>query len=245
MRHLFRILFGSLLGLALVACHGPQDQARANQARSNARMELKIYEVPPQRTNDLRNALNATISSKSIRVTTAAPGKLMVYAPRGTQESIDTVIAELVKAAPDDVVPATLQVHFWIVDAVPGAGNDDPALAPLAGTLETLRKSHGPLHFTLKESISAAATLDRETLVDTGKERFFQFTARAGQAGAINLSAKYVDNRSLGIRSINTTVAMKPAQYVVLVQAPDGAVPSPGTMRLLVVRVDRQTSARH
>jgi hypothetical protein len=240
MKHLFRMLAGTLLGLVLVACHGPQDQAR-----TDPRMELKVYDVPPQRTNDLRNALSATVASKSIHATIAAPGKLLVYAPRHAQASIGSVIAELARAPADDTAPAGLQVHFWIVDALPGAGADDPALDPLAATLETLRKSRGPLHFTLDEAVTAAATLDREGFIDTGKKRLFQFTARPGQADAVNLSVKYSDDGSRGIRQLNTTVAMTPAQYVVLAQAPDGAASGHGTMRLLVVRVDRPAAPRH
>ncbi|HEY0197303.1 MAG TPA: hypothetical protein VGC19_02020, partial [Rhodanobacter sp.] len=132
MNKAIRWITGCAMTVLLCACHAP-DSANGNKSVSGP-MELKIYDVPPAKTDVLRGALSEALASDKAKVSMPAPGKLMVYASRDAQPSIEQAIADLSKSSPKDQTDERLQVRFLVVDTMPGDGADDPALKDVAGS---------------------------------------------------------------------------------------------------------------
>ncbi|MGH8126301.1 MAG: hypothetical protein ACREPK_10710 [Rhodanobacteraceae bacterium] len=248
MKLALRLLGGALLALVLAGCHAPPD----NTGQVST-LQLKLYKVPALESSTIRQALlqvlagSAAAGHVSMRVTEPFPGTLMVLAPKSLQSSVGSAIAALDKAAAKVAEPGRLQVHFWVIAALPGKGEDSPALQPLAQTLDVLRTSLGPSHFALETTVGEVATFGEHGYVRTGDARLFAFTARPGRNGGIDLEMDYSDKQHRGIGRMQTTVATSPGQYVVLAQAPgsnssgqsSGKTSSPPALLLLVARVDR------
>lgn len=241
---------GCAVAIALTGCHAPADGA-ANKSAS-APMELKIYDVPPAKTDVLRAALSEVLEPDKAKVSMPAPGKLMVYAARGAQPSIEQALSVLSKSSPENQINEHLQVRFWIVDSIPGDGADDSALKELAAPLGSLRQSLGSVHFILDEQSASAVDENRDAMLSTGHARRFNFFARPADDHDIELRIEYIDETRQGINQLKTTVSVQPGQYTVLAQAP-AACPAANPkilstlyqcqskqgLRLLVVRVDR------
>lgn len=235
--------------VVLVACRAP-----ASGQANGASMELKIYPVPATETARLADALGNALGEKA-KVTAPLPGKLLVYAPREAQASIASALDGLDKTA--SAQPATTQVNlrFWIVDAEVGPGADDEALAPLATTLDSLRRAAGPMHFQLEQSASAMVASGHGgrlvTTASSGYLRNFGFDVRAATNDRITLSLDYQDAGPSGLRQFGTLVNARFGQYLVLAQAPGACPVAPSSrksstscpdqpaLQLLVVRVDR------
>lgn len=250
MKLALRLLCCVLLALVLAGCHAP-----ANNAGHVSTMQLKLYKVPVQKSQAIRQSLLEVFigSAAGLRVTEPFPGTLMVLAPESIQASVGSAIAALDEASDQVAAPVRLQVHFWVIDAVPGKGEDSPALQPLTKTLDTLRASLGPSHFSLESTVGEAATFGEPGHVETEDARYFGFTARPGRNGGIDLDVNYNDKQRRGIAQLKTTVAASPGQYVVLAQAPGtdasaaqpaGKVTNPPALLLLVARVDRIGSGK-
>jgi len=236
--------------LVLAGCQAPA----SGSASQTAPMELKIYTVPPAQTGRLAEAVGNALGGKA-SVTTPVSGKLLVYAPRDTQASIDAALASLGQASPAQAAVAQVSLHFWVVDAQAGAGTDDVALKPLSATLDALRQHMGPLHFQVNQAASAAVASDHHGTITTtapdGYPRTFDFRVAAASGDAIDLSLDYQDAGHSGLRQVNTEVGTRYGEYLVLAQAP-GVCPgsvaqaTPATacadapaLRLLIVRADR------
>ena len=235
MKRSLRLVAGPTLLLALAACH-----SSTGNSTQDTPMELKAYSVPNQQTADLVKALNQSLSEQKAHASTAMPGKILVYAPRDTQESIGTVIDELSKSAPAKPVETPLQVHFWMIEAEPGAGNDDPALLPLSDTLKALRASLGPQHFNLVESVSGQSSGSGALIIGNG--HVYEFNGHVNDSG-IHLDLNYQDQVShgLGIQSLRVELTVQTGQYAVLGQAQaagNGAGAAPQAARFLIARVD-------
>lgn len=247
---------GALLALVLAGCSGS-----SSGPTHSSDMELKLYTVPIHESSSVQNALEHVLAGSAVgvgkgtdngmRVTQPFPGTLMVLAPESIQGNVGRAIAALDKASAKVAAPGRLQVHFWVIHAISGKGEDSPALQPLAKTLNMLQASLGPSHFSLESTVSAATTFDERGHVVTGDMRKFEFTIRPERNDAIDLEVDYSDPRDSGIRDLETTIAASPGQYVMLAQAPGtpvssqpdkAAVPS---LLLLVARVDRIESAAH
>lgn len=254
MKRVLRVVGGALLALVLAGCNGS-----SSGSTHSSDMELKLYTVPVQESSSIQNALEHVLAGSAagdgkgigMRVTQPFPGTLMVLAPESIQDNVSRAIAALDKASAKVAAPGRLQVHFWVIHAIPGKGEDSPALQPLAKTLNTLRTSLGPSHFSLESTVSAATTFDERGHVVTGDMRKFEFTIRPERNDAIDLEVDYSDPRDSGIRNLETTIATSPGQYVMLAQAPGAAASSPSdktaapSLLLLVARVDRIESAAH
>lgn len=254
MKHPIRIIAGVAVLFALSACRGPADYP-ASQAQA-APMVLKIYNVPSEQTGRLAQSLGNALG-KTASVTSPAPGKLLVYAPTNAQASIGEAISSLGKAAESDQAPAQIDLHFWVVDALTGTGPDDPALASMAGALDGVRKSIGPLHFELNQAAAAMTTIERggsiKTAPDGGYQHDFDFRVTAGHANTIGLQLSYDDHGQSGLAKFETQLDIASGHYVVLAQAPGACAPTlPGrttppcpqkpALRLLIVRADRLPS---
>lgn len=249
MKHLIRLIAGAALLLGLAACHTP---VADYTSPASAPMELKIYAVSPEQTNPLAQSLGSVLG-KTAMITTPAPGKLLVFAPRDAQSSIAEAIASLGKSAASAPAATQVDLHFWVVDAHTGPGSDDAALKPLAAALDSVSKSMGPLHFQLDQAAAAITSVGRdggiETATDGGYLRSFHFDVSATHGNTIQLSLQYQDRGESGLAQLNTQISVASGHYVVLAQAPGAcAVALPGiaappcpqqpTLRLLILRAD-------
>lgn len=260
MNHPLRFLAGALLALSLVACHQP---ASAPQGKAAQPRQLKLYSVPPQQSSVLLHALRHTSLGKGSNVTQPFPGKLLVSAPQAEQASIGKAIAALSKAANTDFQPERLHVHFWLVEAHPGSGEEPAVLKPLSTTLNTLQKSLGRSHFSLQDSAMATVTPGSGySSITTGQMHDFMFLLAPAGAHDVTLQLSYKDHTGPGFRKLDTSATLKLGQYMVLAQAPNGKprkvslpglpgnpagteVHTPTVMRLLIVRVDRAGKTAH
>ncbi|BFI94889.1 MAG: hypothetical protein RSP_03990 [Rhodanobacter sp.] len=252
MKHAFRLVAGTallVLGTTLGGCHTSDSSGQAAQA-----MELKMYHVPVAQSEELRNALTQAMASKA-SVSQAAPGQLLVYAPRDAQASIGEAIEALGKAVPKQAPAMQVGVHFWVIDGQPGAGADDPALKNLAGSLASLQQSMGPLHFHLDQAatlVGVSGQTGNLITADGPHLRDFDFRVGAVNGDTARLQLGYQDSSNRGLGKLNTEVDATFGQYLVLAMAPgacptgsSGVMPTNTTcqdkpaLRLLVVRVDR------
>lgn len=249
MKHIVRLIAVAALLLVVAACHAPAAD-RATQASEP--MELKIYAVPPEQTMSLTGSLGNALG-KTANITSPAPGKLLVYAPRDAQSSIADAIASLGKSAASEPAAAQIDLHFWIVDAQAGPGSDDVALKPLAAALDSVRKSMGPLHFQLDQAAAARTSVGPagsiKTATNGGYPRSFHFKVSATHGNTVQLSLGYGDHGATGLDELDTQLGVMSGKYVVLAQAPGAcAVALPGKvappcpqkpmLRLLIVRAD-------
>jgi hypothetical protein len=240
MKILSKTVISAAVLMTLVGCR--------NSPAQNSPMELRVYSVPAARTADLARALNDSLSTLKAHASVAMPGKVLVYAPHDTQTSIGTAIDDLAKSTPAS--PAgqpPLSVSFWMIDAKPGAGEDDPALAPMRSLLDALRVAMGPHHFSLMESVSGVSSDAISLIRTTGHD--FQFRTIQNNEG-IRLVVNYSNYDSspknqADIGSMQTEMTAQLGQYEVLArtmaETPNNAQPteaSSPTLRLLVARVD-------
>ena len=230
-----------LLAACLDACRSP---AAANAGAQP--MELKLYTVPPAQTGGILGALQRSLHDHG-QASSPAPGKLLVYAPGSNQASIADAIEALSHVDAGDNTPARLQVNFWVVQAVSGAGTDSAQLKPLAAALHTLRESLGAVHFVLQGTAASVASPDGSNNgIETSDGRSFGFSARMAERHRIALSLQYHDRNPDGIRQLDTQTSLSPGEYVVLASAPQTpataqpatADPNAGGLQLLVARVD-------
>lgn len=247
----FRFVAIFALVCTLAACQAPSN---GNAGSASAPMELKIYTVPAAQTGQLAGALGSALGKKA-NVTTPAPGKLLVYAPRDAQASIGAALGSLGKATPASAGATQVNLRFWIVDAQTGAGANDAALKPLSATLATLRQTLGPMHFQLEQAAAGVGSSGHSgsiaTATPAGYQRTFDFRIGPATAQGVELTLDYQDAGPAGLRRFNTQVGAHFGDYLVLAQAP-GACPvvltsgKPTTscpdvpaLQLLIVRVDR------
>lgn len=262
MKHRIRLVVGIALTLLIAACHAP---GTADASASHDAMALKIYSVPAAQTSTLAGALQNALGKKA-NVAVAAPGKLLVYAPQSAQTSIGSAIATLGHGAKTEQTNEPLEIHFWIVDGEPGPGTDDPALKALEPTLDTLRKSMGPVHFNLAQALAAVAdSHQQQGTIETNdgvNNQQIAFGFNSADARSTQLELQFFSSAHGGLTRLHTQVETPFGQYVVLAQAPNTcfssssgttisngkasappACPDQQSLRLLIVRVDRISSS--
>lgn len=254
MKQGFRLAVASVVLLVLGGCGAPG----GTPGGADTSMELKIYDVPAAQTAQLGGALGNALGKKA-SVTMPAPGRLLVYAPRDAQASIGAALASLGQKNSAQQTDTPVALHFWIVDALTGAGADDKGLEPLATTLDAVRHAVGPMHFRLEQAASSLAASDRHgrLVMSTtgGSRRTFDFSLGAATENGVELSLDYQDGGTAGLRQFSTQVGARFGEYLVLAQAPGAcqAILPPGqpasscpraapTLQLLIVRVDRKNT---
>jgi len=252
MNKAFRLVAGTallVLGATLAACH-TQDSSGKTATGS---MELKLYDVPASQSENLAQALALTMVNKA-SVSQAAPGKLLVYAPRGAQASIGKAIAALAKAPMQQAAAGQVGVHFWVVNGEPGAGADDAALKPLASALDSVRQNAGPLHFSLVQTVFARTSTDGHNVSIVaapagGNARNFDFAVKGVDGQILDSLLDYYDSNDRGLYKFKSEVSLHSGHYVVLAQGPgacpravvgesDPPCPVTPALRLLIVRAD-------
>lgn len=260
MRHrwLIALCAAALLG----ACAKPE-------GGDAAKMEMRVYTVPAERTKTLVDAIGGVLGSFSDKgslgkVSTPAPGQLVVLAPASLQGSIESTLRDLTKADSTESKlqaknESPLRLSFWSVDAVPGNGADDAALAALAPALDEVRKQIGAVHFVLHDRMSGVSNLDNTVsrtwfsgnAEDTNQPVQLKYTLRQTDGrlslgmdlfDQIPVTMHYNDVARTQYQSIATqsTAAITLGQTLVLTQTPlpGNTEGKSATTRLYIVRVD-------
>ncbi len=153
----------AVLALGLLA--GCSVGGSASSDGAAPRMEVRVYAVPPERTEALGNTLNAVFSTSENaaigKASSPAPGQLVVLAPANLHASIEASLRALTSDANPAVpvaAPKQFRLSFWSVDALPESGKDDLELEPLQGALGEARKQLGPVRFVLRDEVSAVSS---------------------------------------------------------------------------------------
>lgn len=263
--------YGLILILAtglLAGCGGGADSG----ATGAQKLEMRVYNVPPEQTETLSRTLNNVFAGNNEKtplgkVSSPAPGQLVVLAPANLHGSIEASLRTLTKeqtAAKQNPAPSKIdgpmRLSFWSVDAVPENGEDDPALTALTPALEEARKQLGIVHFELRDHVSGVSSLDLPVErswrgVGNGPEaaapvRNLSYTLKSGAPGLmLNLNFQEqvpIVQRVNGVSSVNyvatganSTTSILPGQTLVITQnpVPDGDGTATIT-RLYLVRVD-------
>jgi hypothetical protein len=209
-------------------------------------MALRIYDVPQAQTDSLRQALAMALApGAQAAVTSPTPGKLLVYAPESSQDSISSALSSLASSKKDNPVPSSLNLRFWIVDAIQGDGADDVALNVLGDVLKSWRASVGPAHFKLAEATSGSVREGGQGQIVT--DYLFGYATSVSTSGdiAIQLQVRNMQNssRTQGLSEFQGQLSVTPGQFVVLAQTPVAGETAAGSdapmARLLIMRVDR------
>lgn len=113
-----------LAAVAASACTG-QDRTEPT---------LRVYEVPPGRTEALGMALNdvfmaAEGQAPAGKASSRIPGQLLVLAPDAMHASIDKTLGRLIGDA-DGGTPTNVQLRFWVLDAMPGSTGESSSDVP-------------------------------------------------------------------------------------------------------------------
>ncbi|MEP7042480.1 MAG: hypothetical protein ABI843_05425 [Dokdonella sp.] len=241
------ILLALTLG-ALCACGGNDAGAQ--------KMEVRVYQVPPDSTNALVQTLNKVFetSEKSTlgKVSSPSPGQLVVLAPASLQGSVEASLHALTKDLPTGMGAAAtkpdlpLRLSFWSVDAVPEAGDDDAALAALAPALDEARKQLGAVHFELRDQVSGVSSAG-ESVSRTwpgGKSLMYELKRKGGELSlAVTLNDVIGTPGHYSATGGTTTTWVRPGQTLILSQIPvpdsEAGNASPANLtRLYLVRVD-------
>ena len=208
--------------LSAVACGAP-----GPAGEQAAPVELRTYEVPEgyksEITGQLRYVLQGSEESAVGRVVEGAGSSLIVVAPPGIHEGLQTLVRDLQDLGP---VPAPSQVRltYWLVVGWPattsatsdrsflvtgpaGLGQIEPVLAGIAEAQE-------PTEFRLLERIEIVSTGHDWARARGRVAEVAQRTAVSGETAVANL------NVSLGGRqSLATEVLIQRGQHLVLGQA--------------------------
>lgn len=129
------------------------------------KMEVRVYTVPPEQTDALRETFNKVFSTTENaaigKASSPAPGQLVVLAPANLQGSVESTIRSLTTnkpAAPAQAAGQQMRLSFWSVDAIPENGRDDLELDSLQSALEETRKQLGPVRFVLRDEVGAVSS---------------------------------------------------------------------------------------
>lgn len=249
MKYALKLWIVGGLGLVLSGCHRHTDSVApvSGDAKASQPMELRIYDVPAAQTESLRQALAMALAPGSqAAVTSPAPGKLLIYAPESSQDSISGALSSLASNKKDNASPASLNLRFWIVDAIHGDGADDDTLNVLGDVLKSWRTSMGPAHFKLAEAASGSVREGGQGEIVTDYQ--FGYATSVSTSGDIDiqLQVRNMQNssRAQGLGQFQGQLNVTPGQFVVLAQTPasnnEATAGSDAPMaRLLVMRVDR------
>lgn len=216
--------------LLLAAC----DRQSASIATPTADLPktLRVYTVPAERAESLRNALAGALGDNG-RVELAPPDRLIVVAPVLLQTSVAENLGDLTKAAaPAAADPGPVRLAVWVVD-VADSGTVDPRLLPLESTLMALRDTLAAPGFTLYGQV--AITSDSDARGPKTSDGRTHLNARltpieGGVLADIDVAAEHMQVRS--------QTRLKFGETVVLAQAMPDDESGTSRVRLVIVRAD-------
>ena len=205
-------------------------------------MLMRVYDVPPERAQDIRVALAAALDTGAGkapslgRVTLSGTNQIVVLAPMSTQSTIAAAIEKLGGAKSGSADGGSVRLSTWLVDALPGAGADDPAAAPIADALAAARATLGEVHFRVHDAVSMTG------LPNGGRMKGFSGRLTAVEAHLRPINGGVQAELMIGgdqPGNLETTAALAFRQTLVLAQlARAESGDASGAMRLYVVRAE-------
>lgn len=254
----------ALAAVLLAGCHGSQ-----TASADGNKLEMHVYQVPAEDTDAIIDTLSKVLGfgdKGTGRVSTPAPGQIVVLAPASLQDSIAQTLKSIKPTAKTkaEAAPAQqMRLDYWSVDAVSGTGQDDPSLKELTPAFAELRKQLGDVHFLAVNHINGVSSLGQKV------ERSYPSNIGASGNPSINQLTYELNNRpeglmlkisfgeqipySTGSGSLGavqyisaggtTTTSIRPGQILVLAQnfVPVSATnppPGPRPIHLSLIRVD-------
>lgn len=215
--------------LLLAAC----ERAPVGGAATDPPQSLRVYTVPAERAEALRDALAGAIG-KNGRVSLAPPDRLLVVAPDGLQTSVAENLGSLMQAAPPAAPdPGPVRLITWVVDVAEG-NTVDPRLEPIEATLAALREPLAATGFALFGQIAITGDVGERAPTQSAGDGRTQLQVRLSQTEGgvradISVSAERMQMR--------TQTRLTFGETVVLAQAmPEDAGGS--RIRLVIVRAD-------
>lgn len=223
----------ALAGLLLLAACDRQSASTATPTADLPRT-LRVYTVPAERAESLRNALAGALGDGG-RVELAPPDRLIVVAPVVLQTSVAENLGDLTKAAtPAPTYPGPVRLVVWIVD-VADDGVDDPRLKPLHATLESIRETLTASGFSLFGQLSISGNVGERIPSQSAGDGRTQLEARlTPAAGGVHADI------SVGAEAmqVHTQTRLKFGETVVLAQAMPDDEAGASRVRLVIVRAD-------
>ena len=222
----------ALSALLLLAACDRQSGSTAT-ATADLPQTLRVYTVPAERAESLRNALAGALGDNG-RVELAPPDRLIVVAPVVLQTSVAENLGDLTKAAaPAAADPGPVRIVAWVVD-VADAATVDPRLQPLQSTLEAVRETLAAPGFTLYGQVALTGSVGVRAFSQRAGDRRVELNVRlapaeGGVLAEFNIGANHMQ--------LNTETRLKFGETVVLAQAmpeEEGA----SRVRLVIVRAD-------
>jgi len=165
--------------------------------------ELRSYEVPPERANEVRDVLDGIFFEKNNDtrpvVRLFGNGLLLVRAPNGIQSGISELVASAIKQPPTK--KQTVRTDYWLVAAVDA---DKGELAPpgLKDVFTSIEKSTGSGKFRVVEHLSSLGVSGQQAIVK-GSIAENKIT---GNSRGENVELKIQVNSALGDVQLNTIV---------------------------------------
>lgn len=185
MAHLMKITSILLAALLAVGC-GTRDDA----AGSPASFELRAYDVPSDRAEELARALGEALASaesgvEQARVSRGAGGQLLVSAPPSIQRDVSEVLAAML-ARESEVPHGVARLDVWIIEDGDPTLAPDPRLQALEPALAELRAHAGLERPVLVDRMSTVVALpDGEGMVQSAVGNQATFRLRAGASGLL------------------------------------------------------------
>lgn len=220
--------------LLLAAC----DRQSASTATPTADLPktLRVYTVPAERAESLRNALAGALGDNG-RVELAPPDRLIVVAPLLLQTSVAENLGDLTKAAaPAAADPGPVRIVAWVVDVADDA-TVDPRLQPLQATLEAVRETLAAPGFTLYGQVALTGSVrvpERATWHKAGDRRIELNVRMSPTDGGVLAELNIGANRM----QLNTQTRLEFGETVVLAQAMPEDEGGASRVRLVIVRAD-------
>jgi hypothetical protein len=210
-------------------------------------MVMRVYDVPPERAQDIRMALSAALSTGNEktaslgRVTLSGTNQVLVLAPAITQATIADAVKKLGGgSAIPNIAGATVQLEVWMVNAVTGHGAaaDDPKLAPIQNALQAARVNLGEVSFKAHDTLILAA------MPNGGRA-----SASSGLRNTVEAHLRPIDQgvqveiriAGAGPEQLESTASLKFGEVIVLAQL-TGAEDSGAPTRLYVLRATQLSS---
>ena len=181
--------------------------------------ELRVYEVPPARTEALGMALNdvfmagendAPVGKASQRI----PGQLLVLAPAAMHASIGDTLDQLATGTGKDSATAgNVQLNFWLIDAVPGAPSENASSLPQP-VAESLRRQFPDLAFSLYDQARLGIQgLHGDAYLDTSAGTGIRAEVAQQEDGLV-AEFEIVAAKEADASVLQTTVALPMDKYI-------------------------------
>lgn len=208
-------------------------------------MVMRVYDVPPERAQDIRSALSTALDNGNAahaplgRVTLSGTNQVLVLAPVLTQGTISEAVQKLGGGTSVANGPgSTVRLELWLVDADASSGSDDAALTPIRAALDAARSTLGAVRFRIHDQVTLSA-LPNGGLASalSGRRTEVEAHMRPISEGVqVELRVN-----AAGLARLESTSSLKLGETMVLAQLSNGSDAAAGT-RLYVLRATSASS---